>query len=275
MTNLGKLVAVGLLVLVGLLGAVAYSVLRTPAEATSPIQAIPLGAASASPSASPAASLAASPSPAATIPAATETVQTPATSATDTTTSVAATAPATAPGTITAQIVPEESEARFIIDEVLNNAPTTVVGKTNQVAGEIAVNPTDPTQTRVGTIQVNARTLATDNDFRNRAIKNRILMTDQYEFVTFTPKQLSGLPQQAAMGQEYTFQITGDLTIRDTTREVTFDVTTKPVSDARLEGNAKATIRYADFGLTIPQVRQVASVDEEVRLEIDFVAVPK
>jgi polyisoprenoid-binding protein YceI len=276
MTNLTKIIAVGLLVVVGLLGAVAYSVLRTPAEASRPIEAIPLGAnPSASPVASPSASPVASPSAAATSAAPTETTQAPATSATAAETTVAASAPATSAGTIVAQIVLEESEARFIIDEVLNNAPTTVVGKTNQVAGEIAVNPNDPTQTRVGTIQVNARTLATDNDFRNRAIKNRILMTDQYEFVTFTPKQLTGLPQQATMGQEYSFQIIGDLTIRDTTKEVTFDVTAKPVSDTRLEGAARATIRYADFGLTIPQVRQVASVDEQVRLEIDFVAVPK
>ena len=261
MTNFAKLVGVGLLVLVGLLGTVAYSTLRIPSEATSPIEAIPLAA---SPSGSANASPAAAPSTVATTAVATETAQTPATSA-----------PATSAGTIIAQIVPEESEARFIIDEVLNNAPKTVVGTTNQVAGEIAVNPTDPTQTRVGTIQVNARTLTTDSEFRNRAIKNRILMTDQYEFVTFTPKQLTGLPQQATMAQEYTFQIIGDLTIRDTTREVTFDVTSKPVSNTRLEGTAKATIQYADFGLTIPQVRQVASVDEQVRLEIEFVAVPK
>ncbi len=124
----------------------------------------------------------------------------------------------------------------------------------------------------MGTIQINARTLTTDNDFRNRAIKNRILQTDQYEFITFTPTQIVGLPQTGAVGQSYTFQIVGDLTIRDVTRQVTFDVTATPVSETRLEGTARATIRYADYGLTIPQVRQVASVADQVRLEIDFVA---
>jgi len=43
----------------------------------------------------------------------------------------------------------------------------------------------------------------------------------------------------------------------------------------RLDGTAKTTIKYADFGISIPQVPQVASVDETVDLEIDFVAVPK
>lgn len=170
------------------------------------------------------------------------------------------------------EIVPEESQVRFVIDEVLNNAPTTVVGVTNQVAGQIAVDPSDPTRSRVGVIQVNARTLATDNDFRNRAIANRILTTDQYEFITFEPTTISGLPSAGEVGQPYSFQLTGDLTIRDVTREVTFDVTVTPVAADRIEGTAVSTVRYADFGLTIPSVPSVASVEDEVRLELEFVA---
>jgi polyisoprenoid-binding protein YceI len=150
-----------------------------------------------------------------------------------------------------------------------------VIGTTNQVAGELAVDPSDPAKTQVGIIQVNARTLTTDSEFRNRAIKNQILQTDQYEFITFTPKQIIGLPASSAVGQSYTFQIVGDLTIRDVTKEATFDVTATPASASRLEGTAQTTIRYADYGISIPQVRQVASVDQQVRLEIDFVAVPK
>jgi polyisoprenoid-binding protein YceI len=270
MNTLQKIVAAGVVVVVAVLGLLAYSVFRAPAQATRPIEAIPLAAstttssaASSSPSAAPSASPSAAP--------ATETAAVPATE----TAAPAASATTGQSQQILAQIVPEESEVRFIIDEVLNNAPKTVVGTTNQVAGEIAVDPSDPTKSRIGTIQVNARTFVTDSQFRNRAIQNRILNTGQYEFITFTPKQLLNLPAQGGIGQSYSFQVVGDLTIRDVTREVTFDVTATPVSETRLEGNAKSTIRYADYGLIIPQVPQVASVDEEVRLEIDFVAVPK
>jgi polyisoprenoid-binding protein YceI len=166
-----------------------------------------------------------------------------------------------------------------VIDEVLNNAPKTVVGMTktvvgmtDQVAGEIAIDPQHPANTQVGIIQVNARTLTTDSNFRNRAIKNEILETDQYEFVTFKPTEIRGLPENGTVGQTYTLQMVGDLTIRDITKPVTFDVTVTPTSQTRVEGTASTTIRYADYNITIPQVRQVASVDENVRLEIDFVA---
>ncbi len=242
--NITKMITAGVFAIVLLLGAVGYTVLRTPAEASAPISAIPLASSSASASST----------------------GTAAQATTATTTDV---------DVILAQIVQAESEARFVIDEVLNNAPKTVVGTTDEVAGELAVNPQDPSQTRDGTIQVNARTLTTDSDFRNRAIKNQILSTDQYEFITFTPIEIVGLPAAGAGGATYSFQIVGDLTIRDVTKQVTFDVTATPTAETRLEGTAQTTIRYADYGITIPQVRQVASVSDNVRLEIDFVATPQ
>jgi polyisoprenoid-binding protein YceI len=257
-------------------GVVAFSVLRPPAEASRPIEAVPIAADTAAPAAQPTAA------PAAPEPTAAPAQPTAAPEATAAPTQpVAATAPATAapaqPTTAAAErvfsIVPEESEVRFIIDEVLNNAPFTVVGTTDQVAGQIAVDPQDPAKSRVGVIQVNARTLATDSQFRDRALKNRILTTDQYEFITFEPTALNGLPPSGQVGQSYSFQMTGNLTIRDVTREVTFDVTVTPMSDSRLEGTATTTVLYPDFGLTIPRVPSVASVEDEVRLELDFVAV--
>jgi polyisoprenoid-binding protein YceI len=170
------------------------------------------------------------------------------------------------------EIVSAESEARFVINEVLRGAPTTVVGSTDQVAGQIALDPTDLSTAQVGTVQVNARTLATDNQFRNRAIKNRILRTDDYEFVTFVPKEIVGLPESGTVGETYTFQIVGDLTVTDVTREVTFDVTVTPVTETRIEGVATTAFLYTDFELAIPDAPAVDTVEDEVRLEFAFVA---
>jgi len=170
------------------------------------------------------------------------------------------------------EIVPAESRARFLIDEVLRGDPITVVGATDQVAGQLAVDPNDLSNTQVGVIQVNARTLATDNDFRDRAIKNRILLTDDYEFVTFVPTEVIGLPQAGAVGETYTFQVVGDLTITNVTEQVTFDVTTTPTSETRIEGTATTAFPYTDFELFIPDAPAVDTVDDEVRLELEFVA---
>ena len=92
--------------------------------------------------------------------------------------------------------------------------------------------------------------------------------------MTFTPTEISGLPETGAVGQSYTFQMTGDLTVADVTKPVTFDVTLTPISETRIEGKANAAILHRDFNLSIPDSPAVDTVADEVRLELDFVAVP-
>jgi polyisoprenoid-binding protein YceI len=141
------------------------------------------------------------------------------------------------------EIDPNASSARFVIDEILRGSPYTVVGTTNQVAGQIAADLDDLDRAQVGTIRINARTLTTDADGRNRMLKNQILQTDQHEYITFVPKQIVGLPETVTVGQSFTFQMLGDLTIKDVTREATFDVVVTPKAENRLEGTASSTIR--------------------------------
>ena len=165
-----------------------------------------------------------------------------------------------------------DSEVRFELDEDLRGSRTTVVGATDQVAGQIALDFTDLSTAQVGEIQINARTLETDNEFRNRAIQNEILDTGDYEFISFVPTAVSGLPDSAAVGEEINFTIEGDLTVRDITAPVTFSVVATAVSEDQISGTATAVVSREVYGLTIPEVPNVANVEDEVDLIISFVA---
>lgn len=226
-----------ILSLLALFALSACGLLQEPEEASAPIEAIPLNEEGASPSA--------------------ETDPDPADAAT---------------GTPIFAIVPGESTVRFELDEDLRGNRITVVGTTDQVAGELALDLANSAETQVGTIQINARTLETDNNFRNRAIQNDILRTGAYEFITFTPSAVNGLPDSAAVGDTVSFTIDGDLTIRDTTLPATFDITVTVASESELTGTASTVIDREAFDLTIPSVPSVANVEEEVELYIDFVA---
>lgn len=173
------------------------------------------------------------------------------------------------------RITEAESEARFKIEEVLLGNPTTVVGATRRVAGDIIVNFRSPASSQIGTIAINARTLKTDQEFRDQAIRGQILQSsrDEYEFIEFRPVELINLPDTpAALGSPLLFQIRGDLKIRDVTRSVVFDAAVTPVASDRIEGVVSVTVRYSDFGLEIKAPPQVSSVGETVTLELDFVA---
>lgn len=170
------------------------------------------------------------------------------------------------------EIVPDESLVTFTLDETLRGLPTTVVGQSRAVAGQIAVDFADPTTAQIGPILINARTLLTENEFRNNAIQNFILQTEAYELITFTPQQISGLPAQFPANGPVNLTIQGDLTIRDVTQPVTFAATVTANGRTELTGSATAQISRPDFALTIPDAPGVANVSEEIRLTFDFFA---
>ncbi len=245
----------------------ACGVLQEPEQASGPIEAIPLATQAAgvvTEATEPATEATAEPTA---IPEATAETTAP-------TDEPAAEPPTEAPAAtaLVFTIDSATSEVRFQLDEDLRGARTTVVGTTDQVAGQLSVSLADLNQTQVGVIQINARTLATDNNFRNRAIQNEILNTGQFEFITFTPTGIEGLPASAAIGEPVAFTLVGDLTIRDTTLPATFAVEATAVSETQITGTATAVVNRADFGLQIPSVPSVANVEEEVELYINFTA---
>jgi polyisoprenoid-binding protein YceI len=173
------------------------------------------------------------------------------------------------------RIVPGQSEARFRIDEILGGSPKTVVGVTSDVSGEIRGDFGSPQAVQLGPIQVDMSTLATDNSFRNRAIRDVILQTgnEANRFAVFQVTGIDGLPQDVVLGTAYDLSLTGDLTIHGVTRPVTFAAVITPVSESRLEGTASVSLPYTDFDIQILRLPpQVASVGDVVTLEIDFVA---
>ena len=267
-----KLIAgiVALLIII-LGGVLIYNyVLSEPEAASGPIEAVPLelNTPAPQPTTAPSDPLPTEAAPTEVPPTAAAETATEAPTPTDTP------APTATPVTpILYEISQTDSRVTFTLQEDLAGVRTTVVGTTDQVAGQIAVNVADLTTAQVGVITINARTLLTDNNFRNNAIRNRILNTDQFEFITFTPTQVVGLPASVAAGEAVTFQIVGNLTIRDITNEVTFEVTATATSDTQIAGTATAIVTRSAYELVIPSVPDVANVTDEVQLTIDFVAV--
>ena len=172
------------------------------------------------------------------------------------------------------RIVSEESEARYEIDEILRGEPFRVVGRTDQVAGDIILDFANTAASQVGVIRINVRTLATDEERRDRATRSRILNSaeDRYEFVDFTPTALEGLPESVSVGETATFTIVGDLKIRDITAEERFAATVTVVAEDRLEGTAEATILRTTYDLAVAAPPFVADIGEEVLLGIKFIA---
>ena len=257
--KIGIIVGIGVLVaccVLTVIGVAAYMFLAAPEGASEPIEAVPL--------------IVATDVPAEAQPAEESGSESESTSSEESGDQSAA---EPAGGTPQIFIIQQAgSQARFELDEDLRGNRITVIGTTDQVAGQIAIDYANLAATELGIITINARTLVTDNDFRNRAIQREILETGPYEFITFTPTSIDGLPDSINVGETATFNVIGDLTIRDQTNSVNFSVTVTAISETEIGGNAFATVTREMYGIGIPSVPGVANVEDEIELYIDFIA---
>ena len=181
-------------------------------------------------------------------------------------------APESAGTAIIFVVDPAQSEARFVIDEVLMGSPKTVVGVNDGVSGEVTVNPGDPASVQIGPIAIDAAQFVTDSDRRNGAINRFILQSSSYPTITFTPTAIEGVPASVAVGDSLTLQVSGDLTIREITRAETFEITVQVLSESELHISGATQVLRENYELTIPSVPSVANVTNEVQLQFDFVA---
>lgn len=169
------------------------------------------------------------------------------------------------------QIVPEESAARFIVGE--QDPRGTVVGITDQVAGEIFANFDRARESQLGTIRINVRTLQTDVGDRDEALRGVVLESarPEFEFAEFVPTGIEGLPAEARMASPVRLRVHGDLNLHGTTRPLTFFGLVTFVSADELRGFLAWAGEWSEFGLfDEPLLRHLVS--DELILEIDFVA---
>lgn len=165
-------------------------------------------------------------------------------------------------------------EASYAINEVLYSEPKTVIGKTQNIAGDIFLDSKNASKTRIGAMRVNARSFSTDNERRDSAVRRFVMLSekDEYEFIEFSPTSIDGLPQTLENHITYEFGIKGDLTIKGVTKTAVFSAKLM-INGTSMEGNAGSKIERGDFGLQIPNIPFVASVGNDVLLSVSFKAV--
>jgi polyisoprenoid-binding protein YceI len=121
------------------------------------------------------------------------------------------------------QIDPQHSSAQF---SVRHMAISTVRGAFNKVTGTIALDDKDITKSTVD-VTIDATTVDTHEPNRDNDIRSdKFFDVAHYPSITFKSKKV----EQVAPGK---LKVTGDLTIRGTTKEVVLDVEgpTAPIKD--------------------------------------------
>jgi polyisoprenoid-binding protein YceI/protocatechuate 3,4-dioxygenase beta subunit len=179
----------------------------------------------------------------------------------------------TTPSVAVYRIDPTRSEVFYRVDETFFDyrGLVTAVGTTKAVAGDLLLNKGNLAASRVGEIVVDISQFQSDEPSRDNAIRNEWLESARYPHATFKNASLQEIPSSWREGEPFRFKMVGDLTVRTTTRNATWDVEVTLDGD-ELRGRATTQIKMTDFGFQPPSLR-ILSVEDDVALTIDFVAV--
>lgn len=153
---------------------------------------------------------------------------------------------------------------------------TNVTGVFEVTTGTIEYTLGDPTSIKadiaIETKTVNTRNARRDADLRS----DNFLHAAKYPTITFKSKRVQNVRPDG-------FELVGDLTIRDVTKEVVLKVAgpSPPVRDPqgnrRVGANAVTTIHRKDFGVSWNRAIEAGGVvvGDEVRINLDVEAVEK
>lgn len=146
-------------------------------------------------------------------------------------------------------IEPAGSEVTFLMETTWH----AVHGKATTIAGTIESSGTLFSDARVN-VTVDATTLQTGNQRRDRTMHQEIMDTGQWPAIIFrstAPPLL--IEKDAAAGGDVTFELEGDLTIRAETRSVLLSLTARPDGkDWVVTGEHTVSLR--DYGIPDPSI---------------------
>ena len=168
-------------------------------------------------------------------------------------------------------VVSDRSEARYRVREQLAgiNFPSDAVGTSSTIEGVISLDGQGRIRPSDSRLTVDLRTLRSDRDRRDNYVRRNTLETERYPTAVFIPSELRGLPFPLPQTGTASFELIGDLTIRDTSRRATWEATAT-FNGQEVSVQAKTSFRFSDFGLSIPRVASVLSVEDTIHLETDL-----
>lgn len=158
------------------------------------------------------------------------------------------------------------SQAGYRVDEILFGQNATAVGRTEDVTGEIDV---DGTRVVSGSFTVDMTTVRSDESRRDNQFRGRIMDVASHPTSTFrltSPIEVGRLP---ADGEKVTAKATGELTLRGTTRSVTFDLEAQR-SGPSIRVAGSIPIVFEEWGIPNPSF---GPADTEDHGELEFLLV--
>ncbi len=170
------------------------------------------------------------------------------------------------------RIDPTQSQMSYGVDEnIVGQTAHHAVGTTNGIAGELAINVSNPSASRVGTIVVNVEQLHSDNHLRDATIRTSYLDSAKTPLASFATTSITGLPDHLAEGTTYHFTLHGTLTVNGIAAPADWQASGS-YSEGKLTATATTTVKMSTFGVGPIELAGLVSTSDTVSLTFKLVA---
>lgn len=165
------------------------------------------------------------------------------------------------------------SVARYRVREQFARVtlPNDAVGETSDVSGSVVFDARGTVQAARSIITVNVRTLRSDESDRDDYLRTESLETDGFPQAEFVVEATPGLPWPLPKEGLVAFQLQGSMTVRGVTSPTTWEVMAR-FGPRGVEGQGKTSFTFDKFRMKRPSAFFLISVENNIRLELDFVA---
>lgn len=153
--------------------------------------------------------------------------------------------------------IAQDSVVGYRVKEVLFGQDTEGVGRTSQVTGSLTIADN---AVSAADFTVDMASIESDSGKRDSQFRGRIMDTATYPTATFTLTSPITLPDAVTSGTEFTVDATGDLSLRGTTKSVTFPLEAQ-LSDGAVRVAGKINVVFADWSIPNPGFGGITTED--------------
>jgi polyisoprenoid-binding protein YceI len=148
------------------------------------------------------------------------------------------------------------------------------VGVSDGISGAIVVGSDGSVDSSQSRLTLDLSTFSSDQARRDNFVRRRLFEVEQHPEAVFVARSASSSPlppeNPETLFPIVGFQLVGDMTLHGVTDEITWDVLATYNDEGVVEGKAQTNFSFSKFNLTTPELPFLLTVEDEIRLEIDF-----
>jgi len=166
----------------------------------------------------------------------------------------------------------EGTSARYLVKEqfLRLDLPNDAIGETSAVSGSIRFRSDGSIDPAGSKFVVELRPLSSDDQERDEFLEEESLESNKFSVAEFVIEEAPGLPWPLPQDGQHEFQLRGEMTVHGVTNPTTWEVTAQ-FSPQGATGQAKTSFNFAKFDMEKPSVFFLLSVEDLIRLELEFV----